>query len=592
MGSATTSPDPCKGGTTMNPKYKVTLLAAAMSLSFLFGDRAISFGGEILGRLGWTDAHRTLGEAAAQENPDDDEEDDDDLDDPGGDGGVDDPGNDGAGDDPGGDDGAGGDDGVGGDDGAGGDDGGAGGGDDDGPGGDDGGAGGGDDDGPGGDDGGAGGGDDDGPGGDDGGGTGGGDDGGPGGDDGGGTGGTGGGDDDNAPGGRGNNSNDDEPPGGAGVRGLDGAESIRIRDGDDDTRGLAALPEGVDVDSEGRWVKAGEILALEADPTSLEFARGLGFQIIERHRLTTLGMSIVELRVPSGQNTREALEAVRRGDPDTAFDFNHVYTSAQTGTSSARTQLAQRAAPRTNEPGVTVGIVDTAIDTTHPALRGVRIQQVNFAGRNAPVEHGTAVASVLAGDNANNRLLAASVVERQTREGGELASADALVRALDWLAQNRAPVANISLAGPPNALVEDAVRRAQARGMIIVAAVGNDGPAAPPLYPAAYDGVVGVTAVDNSGGIYRRAGRGAHVDVAAPGVGVFVAAPGGRMAEASGTSYAAPTIAAALAQQHTAPDASSAQTAVQRLLRSAQDAGARGTDPVYGAGVVRAGQTQ
>jgi hypothetical protein len=550
----------------MQPKYKVTLLAAAMSLSFLFGDRAVNFAGETLERLGWTSAHGALGDAYAQETPDDDDDDEEENDDPGGDGGDDDPGNDGAGDDPGGDD-PGGDDDSTGDDGAGGDD--------DGPGGDDGGAGG----------------DDDGPGGDDGGGTGGGDDDAPGGDDGG-TGGAGGGSDDDGPGaGGGNNNDDDEPPGGAGVRGLDGAESIRIRDGDDDARGPSALPEGVDVDSEGRWVKAGEILALEADPTSLEFARGLGFQVIERHRLTTLGMSIVELRVPSGQNTREALEAVRRGDPDTAFDFNHVYESTQSA-SIPRTQLAQAAAPRANGRGATVGIVDTAIDTTHPALRGVRIQQVNFAGRNAPVDHGTAVASVLAGDNANHRLLAASVVERQTREGGELASADALVRALDWLAQNRVPVANISLAGPPNALVEDAVRRAQARGMIIVAAVGNDGPAAPPLYPAAYEGVVGVTAVDQRGGVYRRAGRGAHVDVAAPGVGVVVAAPGGRMAEASGTSYAAPTVAAALAQQHTEPDPSSAQSAVQQLLRSAADAGERGTDPVYGAGVVRVGQAQ
>jgi hypothetical protein len=538
----------------MQPKYKITLLAAAMSLSFVFGDRAINFASETLDRLGWADAPRTFGTASAQENPDDDDDDEEDQEDPGGDGGDDDPGNDGTGDDPGDDSGGddpGGDD-PGGDDGVGGDDDGVGG-DDDGPGGDDdGGTGGGT------------GGDDDGPGGDDDGGTGGG------------------------TGGNSNDDDDDDPPGGAGVRGLDGAESLRIRDGDDDARGPSALPEGVDVDSEGRWVKAGEILALEADPTSLEFARGLGFQVIERHRLTTLGMSIVELRIPAGQNTREALEAVRRGDPDTAFDFNHVYESVQGASAPAR---SQHAAPRANGPGATVGIVDTAIDTTHPALRGVRIQQINFAGRNAPVEHGTAVASVLASDNANHRLLAASVVERQTRQGGELASADALVRALDWLAQNRAPVANISLAGPPNALVEDAIRRAQARGMIIVAAVGNDGPAAPPLYPAAYEGVVGVTAVDQRGGIYRRAGRGAHVDVAAPGVGVVVAAPGGRMTEASGTSYAAPAVAAALAQHYTAPDPNAAQGAVQQLLRSAADAGERGTDPVYGAGVMRAGQT-
>lgn len=554
---------------------KLALLAAAMSLSLPFGEKIANEAADALDRTGVAALDARLGEAAAQESPDDEDDPDEDDGDPGGDGGDEDPGNDGAEDDPGGDDG--GDDP--GDDGGGddpGDDGGAGG-DDDGPGGDDDGPGG-DDDGPGGDD--------DGPGGDD---DGGGAGGGPsGGDD----------DDDDDNGGRGGGrgGDDDDAPGGAGVRGAGGAESLRVSDGDDDNRRPSDLPDGIDVDHEGRWIKAGEILALEADPTSLEFARSAGFQVIERHRLTTLGMSIVELRVPVGQTTREALEAVRRGDPDTAYDFNHVYLATQAA--PVRQQITQSARVRaaTARSG-TVGIVDTAVDAGHPALRGVRIQQVSFAGRDLPTDHGTAVASILAGGDGGgpSRLLAAAVVARPERSAGtttDTASADALVRALDWMAQNNAPVVNVSLAGPPNSLVEDAVRRAQQRGMIIVAAVGNDGPAAPPLYPAAYDGVVGVTAVDERGGIYRRAGRGSHVDVAARGVGVTVAGPAGRLVEASGTSYAAPQVAAALAEQHTAQDAQSARAAVSRLMDEVSDAGERGPDPVFGAGVLRAGTDQ
>lgn len=545
-----------------------------------------------------------IASAAAQEAPeeDDDAEDNDE----GGDGvGAEDVGNDGvddvagddtagAGDDAAGDDGAAsGDDGAaGGDDGAAGGDDGAAGGDDGATGGDDGGAGGddgGEDGGFGGDDGATGG--DDGPGiapgGDE-----------PGDDDGaGGEGGTG---DDEPPGagggaaggGRSSRSDDDDAPGGAGVRGLSGDSGSSVRDGDRDVAGPSSLPDGVEVDFEGRWVRGGEILALEADPTSLELARGLGFLVIERHRLTTLGLSIVELRVPRGQSTRGALESVRVADPDTAYDFNHIYLPVRAAAMEPAVSESRTASAALTSGAV--GIIDTGVDTTHPALRASRILQADFSGpgERRPTTsggHGTAVASILVGgqnEARGGRVFAANVIARSADRRSELASADAIVRALDWLARNDAPVANISLAGPPNSLVEDAVRRAQARGMIIVAAVGNDGPAAPPLYPSAYDGVVGVTAVDSAGVVYRRAGRGAHVDIAARGVAVTVAAPGGQSVQASGTSFAAPVVAAALAQRHVRPDPASARSAIDRLMAGASDAGPRGRDPVYGVGVL------
>ena len=55
-------------------------------------------------------------------------------------------------------------------------------------------------------------------------------------------------------------------------------------------------------------------------------------------------------------------------------------------------------------------------------------------------------------------------------------------------------VVTISLVGPRNAVLERAIGAAQRKGVVVVAAVGNDGPAAPPAYPASYDGVVAVTA--------------------------------------------------------------------------------------------------
>jgi len=105
----------------------------------------------------------------------------------------------------------------------------------------------------------------------------------------------------------------------------------------------------------------------------------------------------------------------------------------------------------------------------------------------------------------------------------------------------------VSLVGPPNRAIERAIAGLGARGIMVVAAVGNDGPAAPPQYPASYDGVVAVTAVDARGKALVEAGRPRHLDFAAPGAGLAAALPGKGYASVRGTSFAAPLAAARLA---------------------------------------------
>jgi subtilisin family serine protease len=126
-------------------------------------------------------------------------------------------------------------------------------------------------------------------------------------------------------------------------------------------------------------------------------------------------------------------------------------------------------------------------------------------------------------------------------------NAGALVRALGWLAAQRVRVVAISLVGPDNALVARAVSQAQARGMHIVAAVGNDGPAAPPAYPASYANVIAVTGIDGRGRVLPEAGRARHLDFAAPGADMAAAGANGRLALVRGTSYAVPFVAGRLA---------------------------------------------
>ncbi|UUZ52743.1 S8 family serine peptidase [Massilia sp. H-1] len=143
--------------------------------------------------------------------------------------------------------------------------------------------------------------------------------------------------------------------------------------------------------------------------------------------------------------------------------------------------------------------------------------------------------------------------------------------ALAWMARERVAVVNLSIVGPPNQTLERVVGAMVKRGHLLVAAVGNDGPAAPPLYPASYPGVVGVSAVDKRGRVLPEAGRGAHVMFAAPGNNMVSAAPGAPpYRQVRGTSFASPIVAAMLALTLSRPDQSAAAGAVASLAAAAQ----------------------
>jgi subtilisin family serine protease len=125
-----------------------------------------------------------------------------------------------------------------------------------------------------------------------------------------------------------------------------------------------------------------------------------------------------------------------------------------------------------------------------------------------------------------------------------------------------------------------------ARGYLIVAAVGNDGAAAPPLYPASYPGVVGVTGVDAHEKVLLEACRGPQVKFAAPGADMAAAMLSPTFAAVRGTSFAAPIVTGLLAAQLHEPNPEAARRAVEQLAQQAVDLGAKGVDKVYGNGLV------
>ena len=111
----------------------------------------------------------------------------------------------------------------------------------------------------------------------------------------------------------------------------------------------------------------------------------------------------------------------------------------------------------------------------------------------------------------------------------------------------RVPVVAISLVGPTNLLVARAIAQAQARGVHIVAAVGNDGPAAPPAYPGLLSRRDRGDRRGRARARARRGGARLHLDYAAPGADMAAASPNGGIAPVRGTSFAVPFVAGRLA---------------------------------------------
>jgi subtilisin family serine protease len=144
----------------------------------------------------------------------------------------------------------------------------------------------------------------------------------------------------------------------------------------------------------------------------------------------------------------------------------------------------------------------------------------------------------------------------------------------------------MSVVGPDNAVLAAVVRKVIAQSIVIVAASGNDGPNAAPLYPAAYPGVVAVTAVDAHERLLLEASGGEHVRFAAPGADMLAATRSGKYAVVRGTSYASPLVAGLIARLLAHEDAVGVEQVVQQLAATAEKRANAGRDRSLGYGLV------
>ena len=363
-------------------------------------------------------------------------------------------------------------------------------------------------------------------------------------------------------------------------------------------------PKQIEADPNGAPVVRGEVVAFSPSDAALEQARGAGFVVVRERVLEGLDARLVVLQAPSGMATRRALKQLRGLDPDGGYDFNHIYTdSGEVGVAKGVPAAGREAVgPAGGSAGETkIGLIDGGVDVSHEVFRDMVIHQHGCADKpvsplgipsltaRSPEAHGTAVASLMIGRSprfhgaAPGSELFAADVYCGVPTGGAV---DAVAEAFSWLAREHVPVINVSLVGPANVMLENVVRLVVARGHVVVAAVGNDGPAAAALYPASYPDVVGVTAVDARRRVLLEACRGRQVKLSAPGADMSAASPAQSFALVRGTSFAAPIVAGLLAEEMHAPDVQAAQRAVADLESRAIDLGAPGVDPVYGYGLV------
>ncbi len=339
----------------------------------------------------------------------------------------------------------------------------------------------------------------------------------------------------------------------------------------------------VERDRNGDPAVRGILIATGISGGSLERAEKEGFRIMERSQVDGLDLSFIRFAVRSGRSLKSEQKKLQKIAGSAEVSADHIYfASGTTSPNPASLMIISVLASGKVESGA-LGLIDGGV-ASHSAIK-IPVEQRGFAkGGPKPTNHATAIASLISdSQNANSRGLLAADIYGSDPAGG---NASAIVRALGWMAQRKVAVVTISLVGPDNALLGRAIKAAQQKGILVVAAVGNDGPAAPPRFPAAYKGVLGVTGVDHRERALPEAGTATPVDFAAPGAGIKGASTDGKMVALRGTSFAAPLVAGRLAAHYPTPNVTRIAPAVNALIKEAKDLGKRGADKIYGNGLI------
>lgn len=293
-------------------------------------------------------------------------------------------------------------------------------------------------------------------------------------------------------------------------------------------------------------------IAAGVSPSQLgAIARRFHLTRLDVHPLRLLGRTIHRWRINDGTSVTAAIRALAGEARIAGAQPNYLFAQSGMGVADgnptgdpaqyvvAKLHLADAHRLATGDR-VLVAVIDSGIDTAHPDLAGTIAATFDVLGPHENHFHGTAIAGAIAahgrllGVAPRVRLLAVRSLDANG-QGTSLSIADGI----EWAVVRGARVLNMSFAGPPDRLLRQHLAVVHARGIVMVAAAGNEGPGSAPLYPAADEHVIAVTATDADDRLYALANRGRHIALAAPGVEVMEPAPDDRVQLISGTSIAA-----------------------------------------------------
>jgi subtilisin family serine protease len=328
--------------------------------------------------------------------------------------------------------------------------------------------------------------------------------------------------------------------------------------------------------------------------------------LARRHRLTRVqsqnfpltNSTFFRWRISDGRSVDAVVRELVAGGNVKAAQRNNVFKLQQDTAPKSEGDPAQYALAKMRLPeahalsvgaDVTVAVIDSGIDVTHPELAGVIAGTFDALNNGeAAHPHGTGIAGVIAsharlmGTAPSSRLLAIRAFGAQ--KGGAESTSFIILKSLNYALAKNAQIINMSFAGPHDPAMERGLAAAAAKGIVLVAAAGNAGAKSPPLYPAADRNVIAVTATDQSDKLFAQSNRGSYVAIAAPGVDILSPAPDGKYQMSSGTSMSAAFISGVAALMIARNPGVSAAEVRGTLLSTARDLGPKGRDDQFGAG--------
>ncbi len=355
------------------------------------------------------------------------------------------------------------------------------------------------------------------------------------------------------------------------------------------------LEDSPDFIDQIRWPKnvvADELLLTFEDEEQmnayLDALADAGFKNISRlDRLNTLRVPFRAVRrVPPDRFGAKGEFSYRISQPTPPVQIGPSTVGSLQGFNKTALEIAGGSLPG-GGAGIVIAVLDSGL-SEHPYFDSVdSVTEMDLIGGAVSAEaslHGSAVASIVVGRDGvapDASLLSIRVLD-ETGAGRVFDVAQGIIEAVDYGAQ----VINLSLGVySDSGVLRNAVEYAQSKGVILVAAGGNDG-YGQIAYPAAYDEVVSVTAIDGAGNQAQFPNQSIDLDIAAPGVSILAVDEEIGKAPFSGTSAAAPFVSGTIAtmlSEH--PERSSAEI-VEWMDDLLNEAGAPGSDPLYGQGVL------